>query len=355
MAVVEGSVVDEAATVERHGKLTASLLGPNSALAGGEITASLAGPFTAAHHQSLLIAAWWPSGRGNLGYGANVGSNHTSRLPDQEIRPGEGMFFGLGCSVKFPSDFRSAPWSILATGVTTLPQRVAFPFSLICEPFEARTDVPPAFGQIIPAWVLAQSFYSVVRNDRKIRGRNRAPGWRDDRGILRGETADLMEAAADALSAAVPAPIHLERSLPGLGCNFLLEEDRLSAIGTYRFHALFHAMRRLADLLGGGAGFLRLMEGPPVDADWDRCRKRIGALHPGEGPDVLLARLGSMWSTLAEEVAGSRTRDDSRGARIVEDYPLFHRPAAEDPVIAAFRADAAEAAAAVERLIRAVR
>ena len=85
------------------------------------------------HHQSLLIGAFWPEGKGNIGYGANVGSNHTSKSADQEIWPGEGVFFGLGCSIKFPTNFTAAPYTIVATGVTTLAQKVEFPFSLIVQ------------------------------------------------------------------------------------------------------------------------------------------------------------------------------------------------------------------------------
>lgn len=352
MAIVEGSVVDEASSVERHGKLTASLLGPNSALAEGEITASLAGPFTAAHHQSLLIAARWPGGRGNLGYGANVGSNHTSRLADQEIRPGEGMFFGLGCSVKYPSDFGDAPYSIVATGVTTLPQRMAFPFSLLCEPFSGQEDVPPAFNQILPAWVLYGSFYTVVRNERKFRLRNRAGRWRGETRILRGEITDLLECALARLEAAVPAPVHLPPSIPGLGSNFLLEADRLIAMETYRFHLGFHALRVFAALLGEGMPPGELLETPSGDPERERCRRRIGSLYPGEGPEGLLSRLSSMWSELALEIAESRERDDLRGARIIDDYAEFHDGAALDPVVLEFRAEADAARSALDELLR---
>ena len=48
-------------------------------MGGGECLHCLVGPFVGFHHQSLLIATIWPLGRGNVGYGANVGSNHTSR------------------------------------------------------------------------------------------------------------------------------------------------------------------------------------------------------------------------------------------------------------------------------------
>ena len=101
--------------VDRHGKLFDSLLGPNSGVSEGEVsivvsclpqlmctlpmhqvTSCLVGPFVGFHHQALLIACFWPSGKGNIGYGANVGSNHTLKAPDQELWPGEGLFFGLG-------------------------------------------------------------------------------------------------------------------------------------------------------------------------------------------------------------------------------------------------------------------
>ncbi|MFP6667344.1 MAG: DUF4954 family protein, partial [Pirellulales bacterium] len=100
MGLVASSVMTEHSHVERHGKLTDSILGPNSGVAEGEATACLLGPFVGFHHQALLIAVLWPEGKGNVGYGANVGSNHTSKAPDQECWPGEGAFFGLGTNIK---------------------------------------------------------------------------------------------------------------------------------------------------------------------------------------------------------------------------------------------------------------
>jgi hypothetical protein len=146
-AIVENSVLVEHSHVERHGKVAMSVIGPNTGIAEGEVTSCLVGPFVGFHHQALLIAAVWPEGKGNIGYGANVGSNHTSKAPDQEIFPGEGVFFGLGCSVKFPADFSDAPYSIIATAVPTLPQRVEFPFSLINKPSAAFPGISSSFGE----------------------------------------------------------------------------------------------------------------------------------------------------------------------------------------------------------------
>ena len=66
-------------TCTSENKLTHSVLGPDSGVGAGECLHCLVGPFVGFHHQSLLIATIWPLGRGNVGYGANVGSNHTSR------------------------------------------------------------------------------------------------------------------------------------------------------------------------------------------------------------------------------------------------------------------------------------
>ncbi|MBI3322433.1 MAG: DUF4954 family protein [Candidatus Omnitrophica bacterium] len=124
-AIVDTSLLTEHSHVERHGKVTHSLLGPNTGVAEGEVTSALLGPFVGFHHQSLLIAAFWPEGKGNVGYGANVGSNHTAKAPDQEIWPGEGTFFGLGVNIKFPSDLTGSPYTIIASGVASHPRGLA--------------------------------------------------------------------------------------------------------------------------------------------------------------------------------------------------------------------------------------
>ena len=80
----------EHSSLEDNGVVVDSLIGSNSHIAKGEITACYVGPFVGMHHQSLLIGILWPLGRGNVGYGSNVGSNHTGRIPDQETSVGEG-------------------------------------------------------------------------------------------------------------------------------------------------------------------------------------------------------------------------------------------------------------------------
>jgi hypothetical protein len=218
LAVVENSVLTEHSHVERHGKVIASLLGPNTAVAAGEVVSSLVGPFVGFHHQALLIAALWPEGKGNVAYGANAGSNHTSRAPDQEFRPGEGAFLGLGVNIKFPADFSQSPYTVLAPGITTLPQRLAFPFSLVNSPAAQCPGVPPAYNEILPAWMLTDNLFALLRNQEKYRARNRAHRAHFEFEVFRADIVDLMRDACRRLVAA-PAgyDVYTDRHILGLG------------------------------------------------------------------------------------------------------------------------------------------
>src|SRR5262249_40172008 len=54
-AVIDHSMLTEHCHVRRHGQVSRSILGPNTAVAGGEVTSSLVGPLVSMHHQALLI------------------------------------------------------------------------------------------------------------------------------------------------------------------------------------------------------------------------------------------------------------------------------------------------------------
>jgi hypothetical protein len=142
--------------------VTETVLGPDSSIAKGECTHSLLGPFVGFHHQSLLIATCWPLGRGNIAYDAKIGANHTGRMNDQECLAGEGCFFGLGAVVKFPFNCILSPYSFVAMGAVCLPQRVAFPFSLISSSPPDRVG-RSGLGMLIPGWVLHSNPYFLER------------------------------------------------------------------------------------------------------------------------------------------------------------------------------------------------
>ena len=311
-AIIENSIVGECAIAERHGKLTDSFLGADSVLGEGEVTASLVGPLTGIHHQSLLIAASWPGGRGNIGYGANIGSNHTSRLPDQEIRPGTGQFFGLSTSVKFPSDFSQSPFTVIATGLTTLPQKVSFPFSLITLPQKRPHDIPDGWCQLIPGWMLQHNLYSILRNSWKFKKRTKSIHTPVNTMVFTEEVLNQVRDAKERLGK------NSHTTMPGIGKNYLTEEHRLEGIEVYR-------------------KCLRSLE------LWNKYQKNeLSASETGEMLDLL--------HFTREATISSRLKDYKRGGRIIEDYLQVRTLPEEDEFLRIFQSYYTEVAENLRKL-----
>ena len=321
-ALLEHSAVDAHATVED------SIIGPNTHIAKGEVTASLVGPFVGFHHQSLLIAAYWPEGKGNIAYGAMVGSNHTGRAPDQEIWPGEGTFFGLGCSIRLPTDFSEAPYTTVSFGVATLPQKVRFPFSLIAVPIEALADedgVPRAYNEIVPAWTLRENAYGLVRNELKYGKRDKARRHRIDYKVLRPHIMRLVKDARDRLkNVATVKNAYLESDIPGLGRNFLRDSVRLEAITAYEQTLRRYALRILLNEAESGL---------TIPGSAEIGHELADELLPGLSLHDRMRKLIEIERENACLVARSKAKDDERGARIIPGYADAHAPAAEDPVV----------------------
>eukprot|EP00041_Stephanoeca_diplocostata_P035440 m.1249422 g.1249422 ORF g.1249422 m.1249422 type:complete len:690 (-) comp24701_c0_seq43:2236-4305(-) len=276
-AVVERSVMLPGSRVERHGMLLGSVLGTHSGVEEGEVSSSLVGPFVGFHHQALLVAAFWPEGRGNIGYGANVGSNHTGKLNDQEIWPGEGVFYGLGCNIKFPTNMTESPYTLIATGVTTLPQKVSMPFSLINSAGESIHGVAPGLNEIFPGWVLSDNMYTVVRNSLKYTRRQSSPTRVDCDAlypqyltdVLRWDTIKMMVAARARLTRLFPDGdrslvagstrlpprmdsngdrVYLDGDIGGgigIGKNYLRESSRKRGIKAFTFYIKYWALQTL--------------------------------------------------------------------------------------------------------------
>ena len=326
-ALVKNSVFLEASGAQEFARVHESLIGPNTIVAGGEVHASLLGPFIGLHHQSLLIAAWWPEGRGNIGYGANVGSNHTSRSPDQEVRPGEGMFFGLDCAVKFPADWSRAPYTILATGIVTDPQKYTFPFSLIVD--NALPGMPTGYHRAIPAWVLRENLYMLLRNEKKFLRRNKARALASDLRLWRPDIVEGLWISSESLEKTTGKSVYTPQDLPGLGRNVLSEKDRLLALAAYKKYSLYGALRLYVDNCLGLAG---------VDPIWlEEFFERLswGQTQKKARFDAFLA----LEEGILAEALRSRQKDDQKGGEILSDYSQVHSPAEKDPFIEEKRQD----------------
>lgn len=343
---VTNSMLTEQVQVGTQAIVKGSFIGPNVRLAEAEINDSLVGPFTTAIHQALLIAAWWPWGKGNVGYGANVGSNHTGRAPDQEIWPGEGMFFGLGCNIKFPSNFREAQYSIIATGVTTLPQKVGFPFSLIASPSVRVDELSPAINEIRPGWALLDNAYGIERQEQNFAKRNKARRNEVDTAVLNpGFFLSLQRHRAVLSEVGSPAKaLYTSEDLEGLGKNFMTEAARLKAIEAYDLGIRIAAGRYLVRTLRAGLesnGVAWLRDFLPRSGDY------LGA---STARDLLETGLAAEQSWL-DQVIASRKKDEKRGSAILYDYAKRHVGIDEDPVIVAARANLEEHRANFDRYL----
>ncbi len=338
MAIVDDSVLTEHSHVERHGKVTQSIIGPNTGVAEGEVTASLVGPFVGFHHQAMLIAAIWPEGKGNVAYGANVGSNHTSKAPDQEIWCGEGFFFGLGVNVKFPSDFTEAPYGLIATAVDTLPQRIEFPFALINKPFRALEGIPPAYNEIFPAWVLSDNLYTVLRNEGKYKKRNKARRTEFVFDVFRRDIVVKMLTARNRLmSVGDVKEYYTDKDIPGLGKNIMMEESRTRGIETYNLFIEYFVLQglaaRVAELLDAGNQdrVASVYEDETGDPDWEYRRTLLNSEGYAERSVTgNLERLGDIQERIARDTQMSKERDDIRGKKIIADYTEANTQAPDD-------------------------
>lgn len=338
LSIVENTVLCEASKVERHGKAIQSIIGPNTTIAEGEVTSSLIGPFVGFHHQALLIGVVWPEGKGNVAYGCNCGSNHTGRAPDQEFWPGEGMFLGLGVNVKYPGRFTEAPYTMVATGTTLLPQAVTFPFALVMEPLETPAGIPAGYNEIHPGWVISKNLFAILRNERKFRERDRSTRNSCEYRIFRLDVARLVEKARMELESTAPREHYTDRQISGLGKNFMTEESRRSAIESYTFFLHLYALQRLFEQVRQqGRLSPSLLTRKTRDREWEFVRKVLTREKICAEPRAGLLSYIEILEKTAGEIESSKARDDERGRRIIPDYEDHHILAHEHPFIRAYR------------------
>jgi len=355
MAIVANSCLVEHSHVERHGKVTDSIVGANTGIAEGEVTACLVGPFVGFHHQALLIASFWPEGKGNVGYGANVGSNHTSKAPDQELWPGEGTFFGLGVNIKFPSDFTKSPYSIIATAVNALPQKIAFPFSLINSPAARIDKISPAYNEIMPGWVLSDNIFTIRRNEGKYKKRNKAKRAQIEFEVFRPEIVDMMLDARRRLQDAKESKdYYTSKDIKGIGKNYLSEKSRRAGIEAYSFYIKYYALMGLKKQLEKNKRSKDILTKKSQDARWEHERIILNQELPNNSIEDNLKLLVTQQERIAKDVQTSKEKDDVRGARTIADYPEAHAPAADDSFVKKTHEETAQLKKEVEALLKEV-
>ena len=361
-AVVEHSILCDYSKVSVHGKVVHSLLGSYSGVESGECVSSLIGPFVGFHHQSLCIATYWPAGRGNMGYGANVGSNHSGKAPDCELLAGEGMFFGLATVVKFPCNFSKAVYSLIASGVSCLPQRLEMPFSLINT--GSLPSQYPGLNEISPGWILSDNMFTLIRNEEKFATRQDKQDARVvyEHQVFRPDTMRLVTAARDKLTGVKSRgndAIYTEADIDGIGKNYLREPARQRAIDTYSFILRWYGLRGLYRRISlkGVEQVGSEIEAWPAqgtgDSEWEHClevlvKERMNLRETKS----LLEEFAKLDFLISSNCVSSKTKDDVRGAKIIgPSYADLHPPASEHAVCVKVKRRSAEIESNVARIV----
>ena len=361
-SVVENSILDEFSKVSIHGKMVHSFLGSYSGVESGECISSLIGPFVGFHHQSLCIATYWPGGRGNIGYGANVGSNHSGKAPDCELIAGEGIFFGLATVIKFPCNFAKAPYSLIASGVTCLPQRMEMPFSLINT--GSMSSEYPGLNEISPGWILSDNMFTLLRNEDKFSKRQKPEASTVyEHQIFRPEIMRLVVHARKRLSNVTLNPkngVYTETNIEGLGKNYLKEAARQRAIDTYsfiiRWYGLRGLYRRIMEV--GTDATMREIDGIrngglSLSEEWRHCLDILLMERMNlKETKSLMEEFSKLDFLISSNCVSSKTKDDVRGAKIIGDsHREFHPPASEHSVCLKAKKNSAEIEANVTKIV----
>ena len=385
-STVTSTLLMECSDIGPKSIVASTIIGPDSHVSCGEVHCSLIGPNTNSHHQSLLISVLWPMGRGNVGYGSNIGSNHTGRLPDQECSSGEGVFWGLGCVIKFPVDLSHAYYTVVAAGVQLPPQSVAMPFSLIMN----GSSSSGGKNEIVPGWLLQSSPYTVLRSENKFKKRRKAKrhdfytGWK----IIRPGVIDACWEARQSLlqldnmdgQNSTSTAVYSKSDILELGENIMTARGRkvgidsyTNVIQRYALHGLFEEINRIMSENHNLEEKIRKMctlwqpkhfeySQNPTQKSWptmpwkensyNDCQKTIEhqlSTLTREIPSLIglngahmteVEILQTLVKTTIDleidffrRVKKSKTRDDKRGSEIIPDYNNSHVLAPQDPVI----------------------
>lgn len=324
-AEVQGSVLMTRTKVCCKAIVKSSIIAPCCHIEEGEVNSSYMGPMTQMHHHSLLIAALWPEGCGNLGYGANVGSNHTGRMPDQEVMPGQSMFFGLGVNIKFPANYRESPFTLIATGVTTMPQRLKFPFSLVRPGDPQLNGVPARLNEIVPGWNYACNAYALDRNAYKysVRGKGVIPA--SFYSIFSPETVRCVYDAYCRLQVATVRDFYTKEHIDGLGENFLRERVRQQALHTYSEYLERYVLDSVISLVLNDNS----LQSQPVKelrrlVTTELNKDLVRVVPLPDSFDELLKRYRQLEKDWFERVSHGLDKDNDRGRKIFDDYDDAH-------------------------------
>jgi hypothetical protein len=148
-------------------RLIHSVLGDNSTVSCCEILNNLIFPVHEQHHNNSFLYAAMVQGLSNMAAGATIGSTHTSRANDGEIRAGRGFWPGLSVTLKHSSRFAS--FVIIAKGNYPYELNITLPFSLVSNNVRKdRLEVMPAYFWMYNLYALERNSWKATDRDKRV-------------------------------------------------------------------------------------------------------------------------------------------------------------------------------------------
>jgi hypothetical protein len=333
-AMIDTSYLSEASSASHKAIICDSVIGSNTHVEKGEVTSCLLGPFVGLHHQSLAISLLWPSGMGNIGYGAMLGSNHSGKVPDQECVLAEGTFFGLGASIKFPANLALAPYTLVSSSVEIPPQKIELPFSLL-------TKTNDELNEIVPGWVWRHNRYMLKRNQIKYQTRNKSTKILDT-DFLRPQIIDCALHGLNILKSIKQKRIELYENKETIGQNILTPHNLDEGIQTYKDIVEFYCLRSFYDLYKNNnlkrKSLENLLKTTDARTNWQHAKKHFKEfVEPTDSNDILELYLKRLKDELSS-VEKSKNRDLKRGRLIFDDYELVHTSTKDDETVKMLKA-----------------
>jgi len=126
---------------------------------------------------------------------------------------------------------------------------------------------------------------------------------------------------------------YLEKDIPGLGKNYLMEENRMKAIEIYSFFIQYYALMGLKIRVEEERSFENILEKSSEDRRWEQQRRILKEEFPEKSTKELLQILLKMQEEIAEMVEESKRKDDLRGRKIIDDYDEVHTLAEDDSFV----------------------
>ena len=137
----------------------------------------------------------------------------------------------------------------------------------------------------------------------------------------------------------------------------MLERSRTKAIDTYTFYIRYYALLGLRKRIetSAKAALKGLLTTKTKDRPWEHERRiLVSEFGTGASLGELLEELSDAMEQIAVNTQISKEKDDSRGERIIDDYPHAHAPAAEDKFVRKTWAETRALKADIAKLVRKV-